>query len=386
MKWGFAESIAFAAIMTLHDISKEKNIRWFKTQKFYQECYERIADDSHQAFNVVTDVVKKASRRYVPAGITLGSTYLPLYCFSLVIERQGRITSEQSKIIKIYFENMSFPFTQNAYLSAVKTGSDIADFKQVIGISKDYVGKFWVDFFRALYKSGTQKDLQDVIDYTSSMIIRFSILGNPDSTISRDICSNFIECVNYQIDQVREISFDEIDWLGVIPIPDRLSEMKIFYESLIDESNITDDISKEELLPLLELLIMNCICDVVLLTQQSESVKLQMMNEAVALSGINTDVTPEEYIQHIANNTELGMFYKHMFSSLSPLGAIWEVILIMGAKTNRIDETIAITNNLLSILLQIENYLDDKYNLLGSESISKDYMLHIVDQLAAKCS
>lgn len=48
MSWGFAESIAFAAIMTLRDMSKEeeKNRKRIKTQKFYQECYERIADDT----------------------------------------------------------------------------------------------------------------------------------------------------------------------------------------------------------------------------------------------------------------------------------------------------------------------------------------------------
>ena len=52
--------------------------------------------------------------------------------------------------------------------------------------------------------------------------MRFSILGNPDSNISNAICQNFIDSVNYQINQVREISIKEVDWLGVIPIEDRL--------------------------------------------------------------------------------------------------------------------------------------------------------------------
>ncbi|CDC79265.1 unknown [Clostridium sp. CAG:964] len=385
MGWGFAESLAFAAVMTLRDMSNEKSNRLIKTQRFYQECYERIADDSHQAFNVVSKVVQKASRRYILNEIGSGSTYLALYAFALVIERQGRVTSEQSKIIKMYFDNMRFPFSQSAYLSAAKTGSEIGDFRKVISISRDYAGGFWVNFFRALYKSGTQKDLQDVIDCTTSMIMRFSILGNPNSNLAPSICTDFVESVNYQINQVREISIKEIDWLGVIPIPERLEEMKIFYESLIDNSNITDDISKDELLLLLELLILNCICDVVMMTKQPKSVKLQMMNDAAALSGIQTDVTPEQYVKEIANNTETGAFYKAMFSSGSPLGSIWSVILTMGGQTNRTDEAIAITNDMLSILLQIENYLDEKYNFLGAESLAKNYMLHIIQQLANMC-
>lgn len=66
-----------------------------------------------------------------------------------------------------------------------------------------------------------------MIDYTTSIIMRYSILGNHDSNISNAICQNIIDSVNYQINQVREISIKEVDWLGVIPIEDRLEEMKL---------------------------------------------------------------------------------------------------------------------------------------------------------------
>lgn len=329
-RWGFSDALAFAVAMTVRDMSREKEKRLIKTQKFYQECYEKIASDSERAFNIVSKVVTKASRRYIPNEIASGSTYLALYAFALVIERQGRVTKEQSKIIRIYFNNMSFPFSESAYLSAARTGGEVGNFRNVISISKSYAGGFWVNFFQALYKSGTQKDLQDMIDYTTSIIMRFSILGNPDSNISNAICQNFIDSVNYQINQVREISIKEVDWLGVIPIEDRLKEMKFFYEDLIDRSNITNDISKEELLPYLELQILNCICDVVMMTKQPKSVKLRMMNDAVRLSGIHTGVTPEQYVREIANNTEMGQFYKTMFSSGNPLGSFWLVIFTMG--------------------------------------------------------
>ena len=65
-RWGFSDALAFAVAMTVRDMSREKEKRLIKTQKFYQECYERIANDSEQAFNIVSKVVKKASRRYIP--------------------------------------------------------------------------------------------------------------------------------------------------------------------------------------------------------------------------------------------------------------------------------------------------------------------------------
>lgn len=84
-RWGFSDALAFAVAMTVRDMSREKEKRLIKTQKFYQECYERIANDSEQAFNIVSKVVKKASRRYIPNEIASGSTYLALYAFALVI-------------------------------------------------------------------------------------------------------------------------------------------------------------------------------------------------------------------------------------------------------------------------------------------------------------
>lgn len=382
--WGFSNAIAFAVAMTIRDMSEEREKKRIKTQKFYHECYEKIADDSAQAFDVVTKVVKKASRRYVPDEIGIGGKYLALYAFALVIKRQGKVTKEQSKIIKIYFNNMNYSFAESSYIEAAKRGTDVGNFRSIIAIDFCYAGIFWVDFFRALYKSGTQKDLQDVVDYTVSIITRFSFLGNPDSNISNDICQNFIDCINFQINQVSEIPKNEVDWLGIVPIKERLEEMKITYENLIDKSNITNDISKDELLPLLELEILNCICDVVMLTKQPKSIKLAMMNDAFRLTGIHTEATPEQYVKEIANNTITGQYYKNMFSSGSPLGTFWRILFAMGAQlpdAGAANKPVDIVNDILSILLQVENYLDEKYNFLGNDSIARNYIYHILEQL-----
>lgn len=133
-RWGFSDALAFAIAMTVRDMSREKEKRLIKTQKFYQECYEKIASDSERAFNIVSKVVKKASRRYIPNEMASGSTYLALYAFALVIERQGRVTKEQSKIIRIYFNNMSFPFSESSYLSAARTGGEVGNFRIVNNI------------------------------------------------------------------------------------------------------------------------------------------------------------------------------------------------------------------------------------------------------------
>ena len=51
-RWGFSDALAFAVAMTVRDMSREKEKRLIKTQKFYQECYEKIASDSYLVRNI----------------------------------------------------------------------------------------------------------------------------------------------------------------------------------------------------------------------------------------------------------------------------------------------------------------------------------------------
>ena len=387
MSWGFAESIVFAAIMTLRDMSKEeeKKRRLIKTQKFYQECYERIANDSRRVFDVVMKVAQKASKCYTPSELATGTTYLPLYCFSLIIEKQGGLTHEQSKVLNIFFDNMTYPFSQNVYLNAVKTASEISDFRRIITLSKSQAGSFWVNFFRALYKAGTQQDFQEVIDCATSIIMRFAVLGNPNSNISLDISKQFVESANWQINQVRTIGLKEIDWLGVVPISDRLYEMRKFYVELIDSTDITEEITREELIPLIDELLLRCICDIVMMTKQTNTVKMKMLDEAVKFAQLKTNFVPEQYVKEIANNTEVGQFSNMMFSCGEKASTFWAVLLTMGGKADKTDEAIAVTNDVLSILLQVENFLAEKYHFLGNESIAKKYMMHVMGTLSKLC-
>lgn len=385
-RWGFSDALAFAVAMTMRDMSAEKQKRLIKTQKFYQDCYERIADDSKQAYEIVKNVVTKASRRYIPVEIERGWSYLSLYAFSLVIEKQGKVTREQNKIIKIFFDNFDIPFSQNSYLNVSKTGEEIGDFREIITIKRNYIGGFWINFFRALYKSGTQKDLQEMVDCVTSIIMRFSILGNPNSNLSEEICQSFIDSVNYQINQVCEIPIDDIDWFGIVPIEERVEEVRVFFETLIDNSDITETVSREELYFFLELLLLNCICDVVMLTKKPKSIKLKMIEDAVNFSGIHPDVSPQEYISEIANNTENGQIYQSLFSAGPPLGSFWFVFFQMGSQLGGTYEPIGIVKNIYIILLQIENYLDEKYRFLGKDAIVKDYMHHIFQGISEKCN
>ena len=70
-----------------------------------------------------------------------------------------------------------------------------------------------------------------------------------------------------------------------------------------------------------------------------------------------------------------------MFSCEYKCGTVWNIIFIMGGKANRPQDAITIINNVLSILMQIENYLLSKYHFLGSDGIAKKYMANVIEKI-----
>ncbi len=388
MKWQIEDKIALIATAVIHDHLEEKRRVFIKTQKYYQECAERIAGDSAKAMETIINVITKASHCYYPKEIKSGGSYLPLYCFACVIKAQGRVTNEQKALTEMYFKHVSYPFSASGFIKAALSGAEIADFRKVIALNDNYAGLFWTHFFRALYKAGTQKDLQDMVNYVTMIMMRFSALGNVENgRLSPEVCEQFVRAVNKQIKEVKTISSDEIDWLGIIPPEDRLREMRKNYELILDCSDFLENgIPREAMLPHLEMLVLNGICDIVMMTKQPNSVKLSMAKDAVAFSKIKVDVTPEAYIKAIANNTEEGEEYKQLYSGCAPIGKIWPLILAMGNNAHKADEALAIYNGILSILLQVESRLTETYHFLGEDHLAQKYMDKILNEILKQFS
>lgn len=387
MSWGFTDSLIFAAIMTMHDMSKERAgaKKLIKTQNFYQSINELITDESMKTFEMVKGICSRASRCYIPKEILSEIKYLPLYAFGLVISKQRRITHEQHTLLKFYTDNLSLPFSQSQFESAMKTNAPLCDFQEVIELTSTKAGTFWVQLFHALYKAGTQTEFQEITDCVTSMVMRFSVLGNPNSNDSIGICEEFIHNANKQIQKCREISFDEIDWFGAVSISERMSEMRSMYQRLVTESNISDDVNVDELFELFDMMILNSICDLVMMTKLPAKDKLSAIKEAVSQTEIIPQIEPDQYVKDKANHSPSAESYDSFFKcSHNRCGMFWGSLLIMAAQINNTNASTAFVNNLLSVLLQIENQMVEQYQFIGGERLAVEYITVIVDSMAAE--
>lgn len=376
MSLDFADLVGLSVLHASRETQKERNL-------FYQECNQQIVDAGTKASNLALEVIGKASSRYIPKEVIAGCSYLALYAFALVLEKQRCILKKQRGLMKLYFQTYDslFPFTQAEFLTAAIKGQEVGNFREIISISKSHLGAFWNAFFRALYKSGTKQDLKDMEDYMTSIIQNFVTLGDPRNRSASEISLAFVSSVDYQMNHLQETPISEIDMFSEIPVRDHLDEMKRLYADLLNGVNALDDASEEEKTIQLELPFLPFICDLVMMTKQPKTTKMKMIDDATAYMGINTILTAEDYIKEIANNTKVGQSYKNMFSAGSPIGTFWTGIFRMGMQMYGTEDVpMSIVNNIFSILIQVENYLDEKYQFLGGEHLAMDYMLHILEQ------
>lgn len=387
MHGGLAESLIFVAFLKHWEKEDKKEQQRLKTRKFYQNLYEQITDESEKTTGLIVDIVTKAATVYIPQELETGVLYFPLFCFGKVLAAQGRITSEQQKLLGFYFDNLKLPFSRSEYIAAATKGSIIGNFQSLMAMTKTELGTFWVDLFRAFYKSGTQDGFQQIVDSVTHNIMRFSLLGNPDSQLSLGICMEFVDCANYQIKNCLDLPVEGVDWLGIVPIKDHIDEMRRIYRGLIRDSDILDTMSDiDALYAFFDMMFLHVICDIVMMTKKPNSVKLEMINYGLELVEVKPIMPPAKYIREIATGTPSGMLYKLQYACEDQPGQFWSMLLVLGDKTGRHDDTMKFLYGLISVLVQVENKFVERYQFLGNDRIVLKYSTHIMTSLLASAN
>lgn len=378
MSWGWAESLAFYAVMTIQNRKFEKEQRLIKTQNFYQKCYEKIAEEISGAADLTEEISNKASSVYIPNEISGGMAFLPLFCFGKVIQRQGKVTKEQNYVMGVYFNHVDYGFTPDRFTSAMIRGQNISNFNELMEMTPTRAGKYWVNLFRAFYKVGTQKDFQAIVDSVTATIMRFSVLGDLNNNIAVGICDDFVKAANQQIQHVMELPVNDVDWLGILPIADHKMKIQELYYAFLRDTDITEDADEDDLKDLLNAMYMHTVCDIVMLTKKPNSVKLKMIEDGLQLVGVTPIIAPADYVREVANHEGIGGNYRKFFSCEEGCGMFWKMIVTLGGKTGREKDVTQIYCGVFSVLIQVEDFLVKKYQFLGIDQIVKKYSLGIL--------
>lgn len=242
----FWSSVNMAMLAMLHDHNRELDRR----ADYYQKCREKISDDACEMTDLITTVFENTNTNIVPNLIWDGMKLLPLYAGYLVLRAQGgRPTREQDIMVDLFYKHLHPPISKSTFLSAARSGSGAEPLEKLVGLSDTQAGTFWRTFFKAVYISDS-KSLSTFLQLFCDMVMRFSVIGNPQSQVALPVCERFLNASHKQADAVVNGPEDELDLMGEIPYREHKDRAIRLANDLAQLAGVTDQLDMDALMPL----------------------------------------------------------------------------------------------------------------------------------------
>jgi len=386
MAHDFWDVLTFSTVMAVRDWSRDNQRRKEKTTNFYQKCNEEIADAASEMFEVITAVAEQANPNYIPNEIGQGGVMLPVYAFYKVLQKQGGLpTKEQTKVMDLFFNAMSLPFSKLEFLAAVRSYNTARQsIENLVGISDLNSGKFWQLFFKSMYiTQSDEKTLTKLTDKFSSIIMRFSILGRPESEVALPICEEFINSVHKQIQQCRNLPEEDIDFMGEVSFYEHYQRMRNLSIDLVHAAGDEDELDIEQLFDYFSI---GILFQLVTRTTRNISVQAEMLDKAMEISGISLGIDGYEAMKQLTESGELSDLVNNIIHIREEFGGFWGIILIVAQKADREDDAMTFTKECMGYLMGIETELSKEYPYSGFGTIAKDYMVDVMGKIARLCA
>lgn len=379
----FFDIFGIAAIMSVRDYYRDVDRQKQKAAQFYQKCREEIADEIGAAFELIQSEAERANPNFIPNEIVLGGLYLGLYGCGLVLQVQPSVSAEQDKLLTIMFRSLSFSFTKEQFIAAMRTRAGVyQQFIDVIGITESKAGSFWVAFFKTLYKNGTnQKLLTDVMNHFSNIVMRFAILGHPNSQVALPIIERAYKAVDHQVVACRNLPDDDVDFIGLIPYAEHFSRLNRLFDSLLlagklEEHNVEPDFMNM----LFDHMLLNNISELVMAGKLKTEQKIRIIDEVLDNLPFRFSMDAAAFLNSKANDPSFHSFIcDTIVTTNQKLGMVWHIILICGEKSGRQQDCISLAKEYVGMMLGIDSELSKRYPLSGFGSIAREQVKPIIN-------
>lgn len=379
MSWENDSWLAFTLAMAIQDYEDER-VAVERRSRASQKLGEEIAQHMEDIINLLEPQMGYIDSQEVFDTLAEGIGYIPLYCFYSVINKEKKATKEQTAIIKLFFNNLTFRFTYRSFVSAAMNGDDIADFKAKINLSRDSIGIFWKYLFLLLTKTEAGKTYREILGKVCGITIRFSLMGNQGSKTADGICRGFLELSDYHMSRLTEESLNEFPLI--------LDKIKLFsdtYQEIIhadwddfDEEMKTDPI----FLNGANYMIRHLICDLILTINQPLRIQQDMIKDVASYLKLDYGEDPSVYLEEVYNGTGLGGEFHRFYSHDESLGIIWSFLYTIVAKHSIGDLFVNLLLAIRSILINVENHINNTYMRLGQKNLANNYMDEVINRIS----
>lgn len=382
----FWDSVGFAAIMAARDMARESKQQQQRAADFYQKCMEEIVDALSGVNDPVIKILQAQEASYYPPEMLDGLKYLGLYAFAKVLERQPLVTPEQDRFLDMMFRSLSFSFTKAQYLEAVRSKNALYQgIMDVVGISKSKAGTFWIMLFRSLNKNVNARGaMDDLLNRFANAVMRFAVLGNPNSKVALAIIEETYRAVDYQMQACRDIKPADVDILGQEPFPTHFDELLKILRALVRDGGEAADADLEIAEFQFETMILNSITDVVLQCRQPMPMKHKMIDYVLDACAMQFTLDAAGFLETKAQNSSFAdLVHTVCYCSSDTLGTFWTMLHALASCAGRHDDAFRFSQVFMSFLMGAESALVKQYPNSEFDSTARKYVTNILESIVA---
>jgi len=392
MGFGFLDGVTFLAIQESRDRKREKQREMEckkdqekESQDIYQKCNKKISNASSNLFGVVVNVFEQANQKNASSEVVRGCLTLPFYAFMKVLQvEENSVTSEQIILLDIFFKSIKGAnISKNDFFAAVKSNTQVRkDIEALVGISENYAGLLWKQFFKALYVTcNNDNSLEKVIEFYCTIVQMFSILGRQESKIADQICTDFKKSALYQFEACRNLPEDDLYSLSKVSLTEHLKQMKVIVMSLKERISATEEDSPD-IETLFPLFVCGILFDLVSMSHCEESIKADILNRAIELSPIDGYLSGYEVMEDMAKGIGAAELITFLKKTEGEKLGFWGLVFLMGNRTNLDDDALKFFNECLSYMIDIESVLKQEYPNVGLGDYAQKYMLDKISKVS----
>jgi hypothetical protein len=349
----------------------------------YHKARTTITNEMECYYNMVTEIVTKANATYFPGEITSGLPYMPLYAFSIVISSQGKIYTEQEEMIQLVINGFDFPFNIGQYKSAMIYRNGIYnDFMDMAEISKEKVGRFWTEVFRAMYKAGYgESTIDKLVSYYSKVITNFAILGNANIEFSEHLIGNLEQGFKTQFVRCKNMPESDIDFIGSIPYAKHFERMYNIFYDLAERSGFRNQVEECDLI--YQCFQMKTICDIVIASNEDAETKVNIIEKLVSELNIKCDFTVKQFLKSITTDGDSIQIlaYDVCTCTDTELGKFWQILAAMSSNVEEEGFSLNYSREFIGFLFGLESEIIKKYPSCGYDNFAKQYTDNILNSL-----
>ena len=377
----------------IRDYYRERQSQKRKWEVFCQKCSKEIIDECIKVSTLIGDALKKQSGLHVDRDIIEGIRQLPLYGFYLVLQRQGRATGEQERLLHLFISKLTVPYSYEDYYKCLDSNNQVRQsLIDLVGITHEQAGRFWVRFFKVLYRTdGDTNIISALIDSFGSIIMRFAALSGKTEGYLLVLLKQFIEDVHYQSAICRTLPDDTIDLYGDNTFIDHYRKYK---EDTLKVCRMTMDEKDEELNPLLffETFTIGLIYQLIKRCTRKRKDKIAIMDDILSKIDIETTIDGNYVFTYMEDyqgkESTIIAYMIHTFTDLEQGNPVGWNILMRGSGTYNLKtrKDIKAVEEAINFMIGVENYLVDNYPLSGFGHLALEYTSKVMDYIGIEMS